>query len=367
MNILFLNTIDADVWGGGEEWMLANGIGLRKRGHNVFCAGRAGSAFLERMAEAGFPIYAIQFRRGWGPVNTVRLTRFLLANHIDAVIANQATDLRMAGVARKLANNPVLLARVGLAFFQNDWKDRLPYLKLADGIVANSHSLKRSYLDASAIADGMVRVIYNGVDTEVAVDYDLNAVRAKYDLPDRSPVIGIFGRLTAKKQHSLFLEVAKNVLDRHPEAIFLVVGEGPEKAEIQSYAKELGITEHLYMLGFQRSVFELYALCDVVLFTSEAEALPNVVIEAMLAGKPVVSFDLDSVQELIRCEDTGVKVPLNDIYLMSQRTLELIESPERRRHIGEAARHFIMEHFSVNFMVQEVEAYLDQLVHDRHH
>jgi len=129
---------------------------------------------------------------------------------------------------------------------------------------------------------------------------------------------------------------------------------------------ELGILDNIYMIGFQQEVAELFSLCDIVLLTSETEGLPNVVIEAMLLARPVIAFDVGDVKELIRSDLTGRVVPPNDIYLMTQRAQELLMRPELRESIGQNARKFIKENFSLEKMVDEVEIYLTALFGRKH-
>ncbi|MCB0259076.1 MAG: glycosyltransferase family 4 protein [Calditrichaeota bacterium] len=365
MNIFYMNSVGKETWGGVEKWMLLSARGLRDRGHRVHCCGRPDSLFLQACAKAEFSTFPLDIGSDFGPGNIARLAAFFRRERIDAIIANLNKDVRLAGVAGWFAGRPALLARAGLALLPNNWKYRLTYKALADGIITNTNAIREKYLSYHWLEERFVRVIYNGIDTESLLAQDPATIRKELDLPEQGPVIGIFGRLVPQKQHTVFLEVAKNILNEWPDALFLIVGDGPRKTEIQQYASDLGIIAHLYMTGFREEVMPLYQGCDVVLLTSAVEGLPNVVMEAMLAGRAVVAFDVGGVHEVITSPQTGRVVPPNDIYLMTQNTLELLAAPETRREIGDAARSFIRENFSLERMVRSVEAYLEEVVAEK--
>lgn len=362
MNILFMNSIGVNTWGGGEKWMLTTGGGLRERNHRVFFAGRNDSLFLRRCQEHHFPTLPLNIKGDLGLGNIWRLMRFYREHHIDVVIANFNKDVHLAGIAARLSRQrPMVVARNGLPILHNNWRYRLTYTHLVDGMITNTQAIKDRYLSYGWLENDFIRVIHNGIEVNQAPTVDPEAVRRKFDIPDQEPVLGIFGRLVKQKQHTVFLEVAHNIIKKWPEALFLIVGDGPERERIQAYAAELQLIESVYFLGMQTEVAPLYRLCDVVLLTSEEEGQPNVVMEAMLAARPVVAFDVGGVRELIPHEEVGIVVPLNDIYLMTRKTDELLQDPQRRRQMGERARAFIRENFSVDRMIREVELYLTGL------
>ncbi|HQU73631.1 MAG: glycosyltransferase family 4 protein [Calditrichaeota bacterium] len=365
MNILFFNSIGTTTWGGGEKWMFLAARGLRDKGHRVYVGGRVDSLFLRTFREMEFETLPLHITGDFGLINILKIRRFLLARGIDAVVANFNKDIRLTGIAGRLANRPAIIARSGALILRNNWRYRLSYRKLVDGILTNSLSIKKRYTSYPFIENQFVRVIYNGIDPHTETEYHGPFPGADFGMPDHRPVIGNFGRLVKVKQPLMFLEVAHRIKEDYPEALFLMVGDGPMRNEILSYAAQLGLTENLYLPGFQEAVFKFYSMCDLVLLTSEHEGQPNVIMEAMLAGKPVISFDVGGVSELIHSEETGIRVAPNDIYRMGEMALELLADEPRRLAIGEAARRFISRNFSVGVMVEKVEEYLLEVVRRR--
>lgn len=361
MNIFFMNSVAQETWGGVEKWMLVAARGLAGRGHRIVVCARPESLFVQRSREAGLEVLPLKIGSDFGLVNIYKLAAFFRRNDIQAVVANLNKDVRLAGLAGKFSTRPVVLARAGLAILPDNWTYRLTFRWLADGIITNTRSIREQYLSYGWLPGDFVRVIHNGIDIHLPAPSAREKVRERHNLPGREPVIGIFGRLVRQKQHTLFLDVFKNILKEFPEAVALIAGDGSCREEIQKYAFDLGILDSIYMLGFQKDVWDLYHYCDVVLMTSEVEGLPNVVMEAMLAGRPVVAFNVGGVDELIEDGVTGFSVPPNDIFLMTQRTLELLLSPDLRESIGRRARDFVEQNFSLEKMLDQVELYLKDL------
>ena len=365
MKVLFFNSIGKATWGGGEKWMLLAARGLRDKGHEVYFGGRENSVFLENCQTAGFQTLGLRIKGDFGPSAIWQISRFMRNYHINAVVPNFNKDIRLCGMAGFISTRPVVLARSGLAILQDNWRYRLSYKWFVDGIITNTLAIKKQYLSYNWLTSDFIRVIHNGLDTNGKVYHEKANLAGEFDLPDHQPVVGFFGRLSGQKQPLFFLEVAQKIQQKFPDAIFPMVGEGPMRDEILAYAAKLGLAENVYLLGFQKDVFKLYAICDLVLLTSEREGLPNVVMESMLAGKTVVAFDVDGVSELILSEETGIRISPNDIYQMSEQAINLLNEPERIAAIGQAARKFIRANFSVEIMVDKVEQYLKDLLAQR--
>ncbi|MFA4838835.1 MAG: glycosyltransferase family 4 protein [Candidatus Neomarinimicrobiota bacterium] len=362
MNILFLNSTNEKAWGGIEKWMLITAVGLREKGYNIFCGGKFNAIFTNRCKESGFVTFSMKFGVDFSMINSFRLSKILKEYQIDIVINHYNKEIKMASIARKILRRPIIIvARAGMPNVHNNWRYRLLYRRMVNGIITNAVAIKEKYMSYGWMEDQFIRLIRNGVDINVSAIIDRKAIEQKYNLPSHRPVLGIFGRLVSIKQHNLFLDVANNILREYPDAIFLIVGSGPLEEDIRQYTIDLGIEKNVFMLGFQSDLNPLYAFCDLVLLTSSYDGFPNVLMEAMAVGRPVITFDVGGVRELIQSERTGAIVPPNDVQTMTDKTLELIKSEEIREDIGREARTSMIENFSIAKMVDGVEDYLIQL------
>jgi glycosyltransferase involved in cell wall biosynthesis len=362
MNLFFINSIAARVWGGGEKWMLTAASGLQKKGHTCFCCGQKNSLFLHNCKQAGLPILPLKIQSDFGLENILTLTRFFKQHHIDIIIANFNKDVRLAGSARKLAGVPLLIARNGLPILRDRWIYRRTYKMFVDAILTNTSTIKDRYLTYGWLDDDFISVIHNGIDTSQEISFIRTTVLNKYNITEQQPVIGFFGRLVSQKQPDKFLKIAVKILQRIPQARFIFVGDGPLREDILLLADKLNIGDKIHLLGAQKKVMELYSICDLILLTSEKEGLPNVIMEAMLAGKPVVAFDVGGVRELIPTAAQGCVVPFNDIAAAAERAVRILESDALQQKLGQHARQHIIKNFSVEKMLTNIETLCTELL-----
>lgn len=358
MNILFLNSIGAGVWGGGEKWMLTAALGLRARDHAILFCGRPGSTLLRRCAEARIETVPLAIRGDFDPVTIWRLRGILTRARIDVVIANFNKDVRLAGLAARLGTSAIVIARNGLPIVPNSGRHRLIYRHLVSGIITNTAAIKGRYLAYGWMDEAFITVIHNGIDAAQPIRFGRTETLERHSIPEGRPIVGIFGRLVGQKQHDRFLDAAAAIAVAIPDAVFLIVGDGPLRAELTRRVDRLGLADNVRFLGFHRDVMPLLSICDLVLLTSKKEGLPNAVQEAMLAGRAVVAFDVGGVRDLIPDSRYGIVVPPDDVGAMADEAIGLLRSPARREALGSAARERIATEFSLDGMIARLEAEL---------
>ncbi|GAA4584374.1 hypothetical protein GCM10023194_24150 [Planotetraspora phitsanulokensis] len=182
---------------------------------------------------------------------------------------------------------------------------------------------------------------------------DREAARTALDLPLDAPVVAFVGRLTQVKRPDRFLAAARAVLQRMPTCRFVVCGGGELKEEV-----ERGIADmwgSFRLLGWRRDVETVYAAADVVLMTSDNEGTPLTLIEAGMAGTPVVSTRVGSIPEIVRDGVTGLLAGL-DAGELAEHTLRLLSDPTLARRMGESARDWTTSSYGVERLVADTEA-----------
>lgn len=163
------------------------------------------------------------------------------------------------------------------------------------------------------------------------------AARSAEGLVGPAPIVTIVGRLTAIKQHELFLQAARGVLDREPTARFRIVGDGERRAEIEAMAAGLGLAGAVRFEGWRHDLPRVYAATDVCVLTSRNEGTPVALIEALASGVPVVSTEVGGVGDVVNDPRLGATVPDGDTAGLADRIVDAL-APERRRAGDAAAR-----------------------------
>jgi glycosyltransferase involved in cell wall biosynthesis len=190
--------------------------------------------------------------------------------------------------------------------------------RVTDRIIAISESQRRDLSELYRVApDAKFAVVPLGLDlsrfAEVPDEPPLDGVRAEFGVQSAEVVVGIVGRLTAIKNHKLFLDAARIALERAPANVtfrFLIVGGGDLEDEIREQACELG--DRVVLAGWRRDLAEVYAACDIVAQTSNNDGTPVAVIEALASGRPVVATDVGGVADVLERGNLGLLVPPGD-------------------------------------------------------
>ncbi len=231
---------------------------------------------------------------------------------------------------------------------------------ITDSFIAVAESHGRFLAKNLKIDEERVAVISNGVDTARFAPYpDVAAVRRELGIGPTDPVVGIVAALRPEKNHPLFLEMARRVANELSTARFLVIGDGPCRVAIQQRVQELGITEHVIMLGSREDVPRLLAAMDVFALTSHIEANPVSILEAMSVGRPIVATNVGSIHEAVIEGKTGFLVPPGDTDQFVERVLHLLREPLVCGSMGAAARDAVVGQWSIEAMVNGYERLIE--------
>jgi len=211
----------------------------------------------------------------------------------------------------------------------------------SDGFIACSASVRDHVAQHVGVAAGAIDVVMNGVDGAQFEGVDPDAARAKLALPrNRLPVIAIVGRISQQKGQRDFLQAARLVANRYPDALFLVVGSADDEellAEMHRLASELGLGDKVRFTGHVTDMPALYAALDVLVAPSRWEGFGLMLVEAMASGKPIVASAVGAIPEVVG-RDAGLLVPPADPPAIAAAVESLIADPARSSQMGRAGR-----------------------------
>lgn len=205
------------------------------------------------------------------------------------------------------------------------------------------------------------RVVYNGVDTTRFRPRDRQAARAAVGVPPEAFCLGLFGSFKPQKNQLMLFSIARQLLDERPETFFLVVGDslhegrrdsGSYKQRVTALIDELGLRPRCLFLGNREDIEMLYSACDVTVLPSLHEGTPNVALESMACGVPVVVTDVSDNRIVVPDGEVGFVVPLDRPDLLARRVTELGNDPVKRRRMGAAARAWVEERFSCDHLAR---------------
>jgi len=234
-------------------------------------------------------------------------------------------------------------------------------------IIAVAHGQKQELIDNEGIAAEHVEVIHNGV---AVADFggcrsrvaDRVAVRHSWGLNEGHRVAMIVAQLRPEKNHAAFLRIAQTISARLPRARFVIVGDGPERAPLERYSRELGIARRVQFTGLRHDIPRVLAAADVVTLTSKVETFPMALLEGMAAGKPVVAPQVGSIAELVDDGITGHLIPNGDEGKFAAALQELLADEAKATAMGAAGHRVVQRQFTVEHMVRAYESLFETLV-----
>jgi glycosyltransferase involved in cell wall biosynthesis len=241
-----------------------------------------------------------------------------------------------------------------------------------DRIVAISPAIRDELLHEHRIGRaGQYRVVPLGFNLSAlaAIDDDARAAaRDSLGIAASAHVVSTVGRLTAIKQHHLFLETARLVANQDPAALFLIVGDGELRAELEQTARDFGLADRVRFLGWRRDLPIIYGASDVFLLTSRNEGTPVALIESLAAGVPGVSTDVGGVRDVISPANIdasnvlGAVAPYDDAAGLAREVTALIGDADRRRAMGKRGRESVVARYGVDRLVADIDALYRELL-----
>ena len=276
--------------------------------------------------------------------------------NLPAVVAHRLTGGRRRLVLSErnvLFHGRVTLRRILLVLFK-----RILYPH-ADAITAVSKGVKEDMVRRLAVPDERISVVYNPIVRETIETLAAAPLDDPWFAPEEPPLILSVGRLVEEKGFPTLLDAFALVRARRP-ARLVILGEGRLRAELEEKARRLGLEGDVRLPGFDKNPFRWMARSAVFVLSSTHEGLPNVLLQAMACGVPVVSTDCRSgPSEIVDEGSTGYLVPVGDSAAMADRVLELLEDPGRRGEMGERARQAVASRFDAGDTVRQYERAVD--------
>jgi glycosyltransferase involved in cell wall biosynthesis len=236
-----------------------------------------------------------------------------------------------------------------------------------DASLGVSRSMRDWSIEAFGMEPGRATTLYNGVELDrfIGVSKGVRqAVRRELGLDSGTPVAAVVGRLTTRpdKGQRLAIEAFHAVRRERPDAVLLIVGDGPARAECESHADSLGISDAVRFLGHRSDVERILAAVDVAVVPSVVdEAFCYSALEAIASGRPVVAFDGGGVPELVIDGETGVLVRTGDVDGLATGISRLLANRVLRGRLGSNGRAHAMQ-FGIPRHVERLEALYQTLV-----
>ena len=316
------------------------------------------------------------------------LAKFMREHRIDLVHTNSLKADILGGFAARLARIPLLWHirdRIDVDYLPRTvvWLFRRLCYWLPNYVVANSQATldtlqikekhRSSAVYSSVEISTRLLVVHDGVPHQpilrpIIYSGPYSAGLEQIQPQIQQPVLGLVGRISSWKGQHIFLQAAALVKKRFPLVRIQIIGsamfnEEAYEAEIRALTATLELEDAVEFLGFRSDIPEIIDGLTVLVHASiTAEPFGQVIVEGMVAGKPVVATDGGGAQEIVISGETGLLVPMNDVASMAEAILFLLDHPDIALEMGRRGQQRALEHFSIERTARNIEAVYDQIL-----
>ncbi len=230
--------------------------------------------------------------------------------------------------------------------------------KRTDQFISVCDAMTDQYVAARVAPREKFTTVYSGFDVQpfLSPSRPPEQIREELGLRPEHVVVGKVARLFPLKGHEFLVRAVKSVVDECPNVRFLLVGDGILRPQFEAEIAAMGLRDHFVFAGLvpPTQVPELIHAMDIVVHTSVWEGLARVLPQGLIAGKPVVSYDIDGAREVVIPGQTGYLVPPKTIRELSAALCELAKDPVLRRRLGETGRTRFTDQFRHEFMTRQI-------------
>jgi glycosyltransferase involved in cell wall biosynthesis len=341
--------------GGAPKQMTEVAVRLSRRGWNVagvvsLVRPEAGVDYLKRH---GVPVFSLDMSPGFGnPLALVRAIRLLRKLQPDILISFLFHASALGWLAAKAARVCAVVSSIRSESLGHAYRDLL--CRFCGGFghinIVNSARAARSLVARKIVRPARYYVVPNGIDVVTDIRNVAWMSRQTLQIPPEAFVWFAAGWLYPEKDYPTLLRAFATLRE---SAYLLIAGRGPLDGALRRTCAELGIEARVSFLGLRDDVPNLLSACDAFVSSSVREGMPNAIMEAMAARKPVVATDVGGVGELIRDNVTGFLVPPKrpcELATAMRRVMSM--TADARRQLGEVGRRVVTQTHSWEHVVE---------------
>ena len=297
------------------------------------------------------------------------LRKLISETQPDVVQAHGGEALKYA-VATFLKPPPILYRRIGAVVPElrrgfRRWAFSAQ-MGRAVRVIAVSETVRRETIELFRIPPSKIVTIPNAIDPfRLKGSGDATAMRRSLGVRDDVSVLTFLGAFTWEKDPLANLEIALDVLRAVPNTIFLMVGDGPLRDEVEAACYRHRLADRILVLGSRADIGDLLAMTDVLISASKTEGMPANVIEAGMVSVPVAAYALSGIPEVVIDGKTGVLSAPGDRATLTSRIIDLLGDDKRRLELGSSARARCYELFDINAVAPQYLSVYREIAHGR--
>ena len=324
------------------------------------CFGMGEGTIAEQIQKRGIRTYCLGMRNGLDLLNATKLIRVIRQGDYD-IIHSHGSQLLLSLMIALARPFVTILTEHGSIMVKEQGRKKLERYfhiwmsRYVDCYTAVSQAIKQMLMAKHHVSSGKIRVIYNATDLDRFCPLAVSLIeqRKKLEIPSDSAVIGTVSRLVPEHGIDHFILAASRILKHYPSCLFMIVGNGEIRSELEEQTKKLRISDKVIFLGKREDVPELLSVMDVFVVPSVREALSVAAIEAMAMEKPIVAYAVGGIPEVVVHKETGLLIERRAPELLAEGIVSLLKDRDERIKMSKAGRKRVTEHFNIQKIAKQ--------------
>lgn len=345
------------VWGGGENWHYETACFFVKSGYSVLViTNRKSELYYRLKGHQDIRVISkhISNFSFFNPFKLYYFKRLFETHHVNTILLGLPNDMKLGGLAARMAGIEQIVYRRGSAIpVKNSFFNRFFFRHVLTRIIVNSEEIRHAIFqnNPGIINESRVHTIYNGINLTnwPAPDFFMNGKDRPVQL-----ILGNAGRLVEQKGQDYLISIAHILKERNIEFKLFIAGSGELEKSLKSRCMKENLGNEIVFLDFVDDIKEFLKGLDMYLSTSVHEGSSHVILEAMAAGKPVLSFNISSMPEMIVDGYSGYLIPFGDVEQYADKIIQLWADKIALIQMGKNARLQVERKFDFNNNVKKV-------------
>jgi glycosyltransferase involved in cell wall biosynthesis len=334
----------------------------------VICCLKYGGYFKESLTSLGLPFYENLLAHKYDLTAFWKLKRIIKAEQVELIYSfGHANTLILTELAKRFGLVRGLIISIHATGSPSGGRligpFQQPFMSRVDRFLAVAYSHKRYLVDKEGLREEKIEVIHNGVDIDRyhpgPPDPDL---KRELGIQEGERVVVTVASLRPVKTIDNLLRAVPAVLENQPNTRFLLVGGGSERTNLTDLAGQLGVSKQVTFAGIRNDIEAILRLGDYFVLPSKTEAFPNVLLEAMASGLPIVTTDVGSVRELVTDGESAYIVPPQQPEALSRAINKLMSDDSAASAFKELGRRIVEDKFTLKQMCDKRQQIFDEVL-----
>lgn len=299
--------------------------------------------------------------------NLTRLFFYLRLKQPDLLLSSMFSANNLFRILKPFLNYKLITREHNTYIDRARWQIALERIMapLGDAIVAVSSGVADFYSKQIGMNRAKIKVINNGINLDNFVanrnKQNLAGIKKELNIADDNKIVINVARLKKQKNHKLLIDAFLEFARDFSKYRLIIVGDGAEKADLTEYISKLNASDKVKLLGYRQDTASLYAISEIFVLTSTIEGFPNVFLEALASGLPIITTNVPGVQETIRNDYNGLVVS-NDIQDIVAALKKIVSMSDEERLIWRRNARNSVQQFHVQNIVKQYESLFYKLL-----